>query len=164
MDVWKSDAAKKTMSVNAIPAGVRKQIYKGTFKKCLPYEEGMAIPSRKADGTLLSASEQVYVCGKTGSFAYRVKNYVTAALYDPATYATLTTETQNVAGAYEITDKIASDPFNPNSGEFSETWTAKAGGYPLGKLVNIDNGVYKCLKPADCGKTDPGDDDKGTVW
>jgi len=76
----------------------------------------------------------------------------------------LTTAQKTLIDAYDVDDKIASDPFNPNSGAFSQTWTEKAAGYPLGKLVNIDNAVYKCLKPADCGTTDPSDDTAGTTW
>jgi len=164
VDVWASAADKKVISVNAIPLGVRKQIDAGNFKQCLPYEQGMPIPTTKSDGTLLSASEMVYVCGKTGTKAYKVKNATTAAFNEPVAFAALSADEQTRIGAYEVTDTITSDLFNPNSGAFSQTWTEKTGGYPLGKLVNIDNTVYKCLKPADCGSKDPSDDTAGTTW
>lgn len=105
----------------------------------------------------------VYVCGATGTNAYRVKNAVTAPFYDPVAFAALSDTVRATIDAYDVNDKIAADPFNPNSGEFSETWTKKAGGYSLDKIVNIDNGVYKCQKPALCGSTDPGSDKDG-VW
>lgn len=122
----------------------------------------MSIPTKDSTGADLPDNKKLYVCGTNGT-AYRVKNATTAKLFEPFSYTKLTTAQQGFLNAYDVNVTIAAEEFNPNSGENSQYWTKKEGGYAQGKLVTMDNNLWRCESKDSCGTTDPGDNDT-TVW